>query len=822
MDTNILQAKQFIKTQNFRQAISVILEIINSNTYKDKYKLYFKLGDIHETLGEFILAKEYYQKSINECNQNIKAFFRLARLLHQHLHDNEQSQNMYEKCLKINPNHSPSMFYLGKLMLQNNQLSQAKIILKRCLHAIDAKASVYFQLAIALRKQAKPNDQQNIEYLLFNALTLQPSIIKYRVEFAIYSQEIKKYHQANHSYKIAIDMANEFFGGDPLLLAQYAAFLSQCMNHHEKALKYIEQAYKLDYKYKYEYLNFQKYDLTYNKSQYHIKFIIYDFNVIIYKKYSKIDNLKTKDLYFFFGGLDRINKLKEYFDQILYYKVQNVILTTTESSDIIYKLLDQLGLSKYFKIIIGHDVTHFMMKSQNINQNKVYGIIKIKDNYNLNSSDEVLYISNNYNDITDVFNECKTYFINPDNSHPFFGPTIHDFQQIISIVKDPRFMMNINPKQNSKNQEYRSLKELDPNLLNKITYQVIHNARNNKPITLLEFVQNQKNINPKYSVFIDYIYYLKRAIKEYNLCHWWVAGYYFQIVVNIEQSQMEPWRRLAKCCSYLRHGEYAEFAYQMALSIKPDHYYTHLSAGYHFLMHGNIDAAKKMFISASKVSKLTERDKSWLVGYARICELSSDLVFAEKCYQKATNYNDTKSYEPAHFYYGIFLENQNRLSEAKEQFQICLYLSPKKIENHERMCDISWKLNQFESCKSYLKNMLNIDSHAPTAIYNYEMFHKESYIIRNVNVDYPNHVEQYNVYDFDSFWFDDIGIVDGDFNQYYDDFVKYKLNNMIWLLYDKAFANKLEQIIKIKNPKHLKLICSKIVEKRKFINNMCS
>ena len=767
MDAKVVKAKSQFDAQKYKQKIDDLLQKIDRNEYQNNYKLYYKLGDIYTKLGKYITANESYQQSLKLNDKNSNTYLQLGKLAHYYFNNYQQSEQMYEHCLKLNDQQTSCIFQLGKLMLLINRISKAEALFKKCLKMDDTKASLYYYLGITLDKQQKKSDQDNILYYFHQAIKLQPSVAKYHFAFAKYLEKIQKKHQANYSYKTALKIINY---SDPLILEKYSYFLFNSMNDNATGLKYLKKAYELNDEYKYDYDILNEYVAMQNQHEHVIQLIVFDFDtVILYRGANQIiDNLNVNDLTAVFGGNDRIVKLKELLQKNIDKNIKNIISSTYKSDDTIYKSLKSLGLYKYIEKIIGKsDRSHFYTQ----HKNKIYHIIQIKDDYNLNSSHEILFISGNSDDIINVSDECKKYFVNSKNSYPLSGPNLYDFNQLNRVIDDPQYVVDNNV--NHKFEYDKSvciLKQLNESLLNRLTNEIISSVKNNKPIKSMKIVLELQDRNPKYFKFVEFVDNLKTALVWYKYDHWWSSAYYLQRILRIEQSQIEIWRRFARCCSYLKHIEAANIAYAIALNINPNHYYTNFSFGYHLLMCSHYKESKEQFLVTKNVSKFDTMNASLLVGLGRSSEELGEYDEAEKYYKYAVKDSNINYYEPAHHYYGCFLEQDERLSEAMEQFEICLRMSPNKLQNLLKICDVSLRLNDSTKFEYFMKRALQIDQ---SVIYNYERFYKKSYNVYNVK--YSNSIANNediiisNVnhdVEFDSFWFDEINVTIPSFNQY--------------------------------------------------------
>ena len=677
-------------------------------------------------------------------------------------------------------------------MFEMEYYDEALNLFNKCLNLDNnnEKASIHFYIAQTLiniqglQNHSKFGD--DIEYSLYKAMTLQSTIVKYRVAFAKFADKSNKFHQANHSYKIAINMTDR---KDSSLLTKYNTFLENRGLMNE--INCIHQ----------------------NR----IKLIVYDFNVIIYTKRNlcQTDDLFTKEIQCMFGGKDRIECIKQHFKEMNEYNVQNILISSDYSSCIIYKLLNRLKLDKCIRMVFGNDIQQCMMTSVD----KSYAIIKIKDYFNLQNSDGVLYVSDNYEDVIDTQNECKIYFVNIENMYPLRGLGIDDFKQIGCMVRNSNFIVNINLKRDSVYNESKSLSALDKVIFNEITNEIYEYIRNGKIMKSIKYIEFKNESDIAYYAFIEYAHNLIKAICACNNNQYWTAAHYFQKVLELEQSQLDVWRRYAKCCSYLKHDETAIYAYMKALRINASHYYTNLSLGYHYLMTKDYVTAEKTFINAWKISKFDLPEQNLKVGLARVYEEMGNDNLAEIYYKSAINHRlHTKIYEPAHYYYGVFLMRKNLLLDAKTQFEICVSNSPNKFENYKKICDIILQSDTDPGCimSTYINKLVGIDAQSPISRYYYQMYYKASYVC------YPEHLNAVitHDWDFDKFWFDFVDMIDPDFNGYYDKFVEHGLNNINWLLYEFAFEKRLIEFIKIQNKNHLCILVSKVLQYRELMKYM--
>lgn len=823
MDASLSIAKNEYDKHNYQQAKYIIVNLLEKySNYQHKDKLYYKLGAINMKLKQYDNAVDNYQQSLKFNETNLNTLFKLGKLLHYHINDYTLAEYIYKKCLELNDEHVSCMFNLGKLMVVINKFPKAEELFTKCLKIDHKKASVHYYLAISLSKQPMINNENIIIYHFQTAINLEPSVAKYCIAFGIYLEKLGKYHLANYSYSKSIKLLKH---PDVSFLEKYAYFKINFMKDYKNGLKYLKIASQYNDELKYDYDNLYEYCLEINQHKSSIiKFMVFDFDsTILYREAGHmLGDLNTSDLISYFGGSDRIMKLKQLLRKNIYKDIENIIISKFRMSDIIYKTLQLLGFMTFIKRIIG---ANDIPRSTICDHDVIYEIIKIKDDYNVNNYNEILYISSNYNDIQNVSTECKRYFVDPKKSYPLSGINLHDFDQLSSIRDNKQYILGINANEEFKHDEsISSLSKLNESLLKKLTIEVINNVKYNKSINSLPIVQDLLDSNPEYVKFIKYYENLRIAITHFERGDWWSAGQYLQRILQIEQSESGIWGRYAKCCSYLKHSTEADIAYAIALKINPRCYHIKVSYAYHLLMCGCYKASNEQFIAAMNVSKYQEMNASVAVGLARTSEELGEFDKAENYYKYAVNDSMKKYYEPAHFYYSCYLEKRGQLFESMQHINKCIKKSPHKVQNILKMCDILSKLNDREMLEHFIKIGIKID---PSVIYNYERYYKKpQYLYDFPDSKYIANAEGIVVSDivhdakFDEFWFDHVNISTREFNQYYDKFMVNNLNNIDLLLNDKEISEKLIKIVGINDPIHFSIILSKIKEKRIIVKGL--
>jgi len=832
-------ARTLYKSKKYQLAMKTLLNELHSSNYRYKDKIYNKLADIHANLGEYDLAKKYYECSIHENSKNDDILLKFGIIFDYHLNLISKAHNMYEKCLVMNSSNQACLFRYSLFMkYKRNNLDKSKELMIKCIQINNNIACVNYHLAKILIEEMEQKYIYNIENilnLLYKTIQLQPNIIKYHYELAIFLQYVHRFNEANHSYKMSLKLAKY---RDASILVRYAWFLIDCMKNKKESMKYMALACELNDKYEHDLneLTLQP-DLRLNVSTEYIKLIIYDFNTFIKyhcvteKKNNSIQQLKylsKKDLIVTFGGNDRIAMLKDHFDNIIsiYPNVKFAILSFETYSNISVSL-EKIGLYDYFNIIIGTDTSAYLENTKN----KIYDILRLKDMYKIFNQKEVLYISTHAEKyINEINDECLIYLIDLEKNKPIPGPSLNDLRQIESIIKDPTSIFETyNNISIEKYDESYSLKKVNLSLFLSIQREIIQN-KNRKSLyelkTMKKLIEKNDEICHNFYDYVKFGELWKEVITACSRGNWWIVCNLTLDVFNLEQNDAELLRKYAKSLSKLKHIKEAENAYNKALEIDDNNYWTITSYGQHLLSINKYKEAHNIFLRAIKASKYIIQDRGLNMALARTWIHLNNPINAEIYYKRAIvpeneiknrikyfkniqNYahpNGITYYEKAHYEYGVFLLDQFRYEEAEKQFEICLNNSSKNIKIHHRLMDISLKLNNYKKYK-YHHDIINIKNN----YLNYSKFDYK-YIndsFNNVTIDV----------DFDNFWFDEINIITPTFNNYYDKFIEYKLNNMKWLLNSHTIAIELQTKINITDANDLKLILLKIIQKRCSYNN---
>ena len=742
MDTEIVKALYLAKKYVLvKDILSKYVYEYSGNNDELIAKIYDKIGNCYEQLGNIDKAITHYKNSIIKNETNDEIYFKLARLYETKYDFLVEAEINYKHCLEINPIHSKCMFYLSKLNLKQNKLKEAKEWIMKCYETNDDKACVNYYLAIILMKEKcyEKNVQQQkfITCLLRTALEIQPHVIKYKMSLALHLEKIKETNDV-------IKLHNEV----------------KCLRER----------------------------LTYDELHFDVKLMIYDFDSIIQyhdiinHSINYLMNIREKELLILFGGRDRINIFVRHFLKIL-----------NDNINVVIRLSNDLEIKQILKLLGFHIIGVHILLLDSMNDVKNY------INHQLLKKTQILYISANEHDNKSLNGECLIYHVNKSESKSIYGLSLDDINCLESFVINKKSMNEIKEIKNDKYKYIQlfSLKDKDPELFFAMQTDIINNKAGIPLHELKSFERALKKfMNDKYYIdFLTFGILFRRMIIAFKRNQWWVVVNVLNEIFLFERNDNELLRRYAKALSYLKHNEEAENIYMEIIEINPNDYWCLLSYGWHLLKVKEYKRAKSIFLMAENVSTFNIQDRSLYLGLAITMEHLNNYNSANNFYKLATRSEDEimqllicnekynvhgkgiMFYEPAHYTYGEFLMKNNNFQEAMKQFDICL-----KRTGYKNM---TW--TKF-------------------------LYAQEALNTINKSMKFYNDDNK----QFDDFWFDEIGIVTKDFNNYYDQILMLNLNDINWILNDNNIIEKLYEDVGVNNEQHLKLLGNAINEHRKY------
>ncbi|XP_052903342.1 calcineurin-binding protein cabin-1-like [Anopheles moucheti] len=156
-----------MKNENKQQAaLELLLELLDTQVINDvsstqadnklfavKYNCYRNIGLIYEEQGKEHLAIEFLMKAMDLDETDV---YTMSRLAHMALKtDHLQTSKMYfEKCLKRNPNHWPSMEGLLRVFCSASNVVEAYGWASQC-HRKDSRNKLYVDVLRAIRERFK-------------------------------------------------------------------------------------------------------------------------------------------------------------------------------------------------------------------------------------------------------------------------------------------------------------------------------------------------------------------------------------------------------------------------------------------------------------------------------------------------------------------------------------------------------------------------------------------------------------------------------------------------------------------------------------------
>ena len=604
MQEKLQAAKHAFTTKQYHKAKDTILKIIQSDEYDKNYKLYAKLGDVCTELKEYQNAHRYYQQSLNEQkeNPNPKLFIKMGNLFQYYLNDTIQSKSMYEKCLEIEPNNDQCLFNYANLMEHQNDDEKAKKLYMKCLIINDEISCVNYRLAKLLIKENNPNNNNNIKKLLQKAVSLKPSNKRY-------AQELDLYLQSNSNITTS----------------------TRHTSHRAQS---------------YEIINDEP-----------IKLVIYEFeSILTYWNLNKTVRgnikefyaLRSRDINYIFGGHDRIDRIKMHFNRIRHFsKVIKIVILSSTSSNIIITALKRIKLSLYFDEIIG-----------NITANsKISSIVELKQKYKLFRANQTLYIDIDSQELNQsILKECRTFFVDIEESKPFFGFTPNDFKNIENIIaqKPIKTFAEIRYDPN------KSLTKIDAKLYQGMVKEIFENQQHTKKpidsLSCMQYAQQQAANNTDYDKFIAFGRKFAIVVRSQRYEDWWTAGHLLKELLSYEQGEPGLWRLYAKALSYLRHNNDAEKAYEQGIKIAPNSYRIWLSYAHHLLLNQHYHKAKDAFLKTMQIDENKDykiykgKSPTLCIGLARTLQELNENEKAEHYFKLTISMNGKPGDRSTQFY----------------------------------------------------------------------------------------------------------------------------------------------------------------------------
>eukprot|EP01084_Bolivina_argentea_P270136 459284_1 len=371
-------------------------------------------------------------------------------------------------------------------------------------------------------------------------------------------------------------------------------------------------------------------------------------------------------------------------------------------------------------------------------------------------------------------------------------------------------------------------------------------------LPVIQFIKTNWKYN-KYQKHFLYFAQMFKLIRKYkpNGLYWTNANILPRLRHMILDSEIN--RRYAACLGKLYHCDEADVLFNKV--IKNSRIWLHrMEYGYFLLKSERYSEAYYQFhfIVRNQMHDVARKSRVYL-GYAEVLEHLQKLREAEKYYKLAVDPDIDALWGQDQFSdsvlaskYAKFLFNQQRYKESVEQFKIAIHNdSTPFADDHLGIGKAYYKMGMHDKFEYHLKFALDIDDsiyEAKCLLDKHNM--RQQMVVMEINNDigvcqhnYDNDMincdiddgkknmtisevitpnvgnSSYNI-EFDGFWFDQIDIINDEFNNYYDNFVNENINDIRYLLFRDNIELELRTKIGVNSLEHIQLIMRNIYEIR--------
>lgn len=187
---------------------------------------YNYLAEVYKHLNDNYKAEEYYKKALTIDNNYIEAKINLAYL--------QKQIPLLQQIIAENPNEAMAIYYLSRLLRNQNKNMEAYKLLK------DYSLAVY-DIQLALGELSLSFNKLEAEQYFQNALELNPYSVISLINLGNFATSKKDFTSAEKLYKRAIELDNNNFEAH----ANYANLLT-LLNRKSEALEEYRQAIIID------------------------------------------------------------------------------------------------------------------------------------------------------------------------------------------------------------------------------------------------------------------------------------------------------------------------------------------------------------------------------------------------------------------------------------------------------------------------------------------------------------------------------------------------------------------------------------------------
>ena len=545
-------------------------------------------------------------------------------------------------------------------------------------------------------------------------------------------------------------------------------------------------------------------------------------------KVKKLHQLRTSDLgLFMFGGFDRIARLQRHFKRMLHNSSNNIdILIFSHNKQITSIALQRIGLNQYF------DDKHIIQCDHDDDDDDI--LFKIKQlclKYDL-KDESILYIDHDIETINFIkqHHNYETLHIYSSLNNSLTGLSLKHMLKIERLVG-----IDIN------NNDYDVIycHEITTNLKSKDNIKEYHRIRlgiksqlphqNVLKMPILYWIRYNWPQSIRKNDFINFS--LKMNSIEHH-CHGksWTLLNILPELMRIDPQNVYLKRRYGRALTYLAHNDnmknLAEKYLKMTLSQNCYYIWNNLDFAIFLFKNNRLKEAEYYYRRAQ--SSLIDNNHDIFLQQRIYIGLARTLQWMQKYDKSEYYYRLSTKLDPKYYYFGInsyyhfgkFLFCRHRYKESKyyfeKQIQCKNYHQTREIAGHYYQYSKSLlKLGEYEKYQIQLIKALQIDPYMINAkqdlnIYNYKC------LTKILNQNNNNILMEISIYiiQFDTFWFDRIGIINKKFNTYYDYFVFNQTNDIRYILFETNIKSKLQNVLGIKDKTDLEIIMINVIKIR--------
>eukprot|EP01083_Nonionella_stella_P070196 187710_1 len=587
-----------------------------------------------------------------------------------------------------------------------------------------------------------------------------------------------------------------------------------------------------------------------------VKLIIFDLSVLAYlhsfkakKKMNKENMYQTDTLYVLdmFGGRDRIERLKIFFDNIGEKGIKMMIISNAEKTVHIAEALRRVHLFAYFKTsVIGKEIIS-EIKAPNVHftHKKLIWIEKYiaksalqkqKKKLSQLSARNVLYVSNKQIESNTKSQICASIIID----HGFEFLLEKDLIEIETRTRCKIKKNNIFYKyltvSTTPHSMTRTLSEINSVLYKDLKFEILnhHNSKRDRAdVELDAYIEKRCAKILSNPVERKCFVYFFRKFKLLQFCQHqhqsWVTLNLCLELVNIETNDCDICRSLAHALSEYQYFVDAEFYFRKALELHPSNIQSLKAYAYFLFMLERYDEASDLFERALEINPMS---KKALLGYARALSFLKERDRAEIYFKKCVEYYS--EWDLAHFRYGKFLYLAERYKEAKVYLLEAINIWGHSARHYLYLAQCYDKLGDVEEFEHYLNEALKLEPEHHEAInrwerhycktYNASYFRRKKFVKqapkirpnkKNWNQTIELEPQQEANHEFKRFWVEYIWFGDNSRalikkEEYCKRFVGTSLNDIRLVLFEPDICTILRSQVGITSNNDIKIICDAI------------